>query len=71
MGKQTAIQEAIKEIAYLWGSPSDQPTYTKIFEVLESKLDTEEQQIKDAFFVGNHNMTPLTEEGYYQKTFKD
>ena len=42
---KTAMQEAIKEIAELWSSPSDTPNYTQIFEVLESKLKKEKEQI--------------------------
>ena len=42
---KTALQQAIKEIAELWSSPSDQPTYTQIFNILESKLPIEKQQI--------------------------
>lgn len=41
---KTAMQEAIKEIAELWSSPSDTPTYTQIFEVLISKLEKEKEQ---------------------------
>ena len=43
---KTAMQEAIKEIAELWGSPSDRPTYSQIFKVLEDKLEKEKEQIK-------------------------
>jgi len=32
---KTAIAQAKKEIAELWSSPSDTPTYTQIFEVLD------------------------------------
>jgi hypothetical protein len=45
---KTAMQEAIKEIAELWSSPSDRPNYTQIFKVLESKLEKEKEQIIDA-----------------------
>jgi hypothetical protein len=47
--EQTAVQQAIKEIAELWSSPSDTPTYTQIFNVLENKLEMEKQQIIDAY----------------------
>jgi len=69
MSKQTAMQEAIKEIAYLWGSPSDQPTYTKIFEILESKLDIEKQEITNAYRNGKINQLEDSEQ-YYNETFK-
>jgi hypothetical protein len=44
---KTAMQEAIKEIAELWGSPSDRPTYSQIFKVLEDKLEKEKEQMID------------------------
>jgi len=46
------MQEAIKDIAKLWGSPSDTPTYSQIFKVLENKLEKEKEQIINAFEVG-------------------
>jgi len=52
---KTAIEIAEKEIAELWGSPSDQPTYTQIFEVLERVKPIFEQQIIDAFNEGYRN----------------
>lgn len=42
--KQSAMQIAIKEIAELWSSPSDTPTYTQIFNILENKLEMEKEQ---------------------------
>ncbi len=65
---KTAMQEAIKEIAELWSSPSDTPTYTQIFNVLESKLEKEEKQIIDAIDNGVHYSSP---EAYYNETFKN
>jgi hypothetical protein len=76
---KTAMQLAIKEVADLWGSPSDTPNYTKIFEVLESKLEMEKQQIEDAYsngrvdeqFKGTGASFYITKaEQYYNKTFK-
>ena len=49
---KTALQQAIKEIAELWSSPSDQPTYTEIFNILEGKLPIEKQQIVEAYEEG-------------------
>jgi hypothetical protein len=49
---KTAMQEAIKEIAELWSSPSDRPNYTQIFKVLESKLEKEKEQFDDMFDEG-------------------
>ena len=48
------MQEAIKEIAELWSSPSDRPNYTQIFKVLESKLEKEKEQIIDAYIEGGN-----------------
>ena len=70
--EHTAMQEAIKEISNLWSSPSDQPNYTKIFNILESKLEMEKQQIIDAYWDGGQDI-PLTEnicEQYYKNIFK-
>lgn len=79
--KQTAMQGAIKEIAELWSSPSDTPTYTQIFNVLENKLEMEKQQIID--FAGSYSEKCLkfkyvdnidylkSEEQYYNETFKN
>jgi hypothetical protein len=47
--KKTALQQAIREIAELWSSPSDQPSYVQVFDVLKSKLPVEKQQIIDAY----------------------
>jgi hypothetical protein len=44
---KTALQQAIREIAELWSSPSDQPNYTQVLKILESKLEIEKQQIID------------------------
>ena len=33
-------------------------------------LEKEKQQIEDAYFDGKDNMPPLTEEEYYNRTFK-
>ena len=49
---KTAIEIAEKEIAELWGSPSDQPTYTQIFEVLERVKPIFETQIVNAYIEG-------------------
>jgi hypothetical protein len=63
--EQTAVQQAIKEIAELWSSSSDTPTYTQIFNVLENKLEMEEQQITDAY----DKISMNTAEQYYNETF--
>ena len=74
---KTAMQEAIKEIAELWSSPSDTPTYTQIFNILESKLEMEKQQIEDAYYNGGDDMCPngmagvRQSEQYYNETFKN
>jgi hypothetical protein len=49
---KTAMQEAIKEIAELWSSPSDRPNYTQIFKVLEGKLEHERKQHETTFHRG-------------------
>ena len=71
---KTAIQQAIKEIAELWSSPSDQPTYTQIFNILESKLPIEKQQIIDAYEAAMetdiYNVPLKVGEQYYNETFK-
>ena len=46
------MQEAIKEIAELWSSPSDTPNYTQIFKILEGKLEKEKMKLIEAFFYG-------------------
>ncbi len=56
---KTALKEAISEIAYLWGSPSDTPNYTQIFKILEDKLEKEKQQIIDAYRIAAINNTDL------------
>jgi hypothetical protein len=73
----TALQQAIKEIVELWSSPSDRPNYTKILEVLESKLEMEKQHIIDAFEIGYENGACVNEHNdfyhggnYYNETFK-
>jgi len=76
---KTAIEIAEKYIAELWSSPSDQPTYTQIFEVLERVKPIFEQQIIDAYnsgwqygFLANdrENVTPTkNSETYYNDTY--
>ena len=71
------MQEAIKEIAELWDSPSDKPIYSQIFKVLEDKLEKEKEQIIDAHIEGqrvfdNHQHTQWTNdqaEEYYNQTY--
>ena len=65
--KQTAMQIAIKEIAELWSSPSDTPTYTQIFNILENKLEMEKQQIIDAANLDKRHYDNA--EQYYNETF--
>lgn len=67
--KQTAMQQSIKEIAELWSSPSDTPTYTQIFNVLENKLEMEKQQIVDAYNDGYFDTKNWRAEQYYNETF--
>jgi hypothetical protein len=70
--KQTAMQQAIKEIAGLRSSPSDTPNYTQIFNVLENKLEIEKQQIIDAYdysYGVASFKTGTTPEQYYNETF--
>ena len=73
---KTAMQEAIKEIAELWSSPSDRPNYTQIFKVLESKLEKEKEQIIQAVEDTRGNIVPryflkenLNGEQYYNQTY--
>lgn len=63
---KTAIEIAEKEIAELWSSPSDQPTYTQIFEVLDRVKPIFEQQIIDAY---DHGQNMNDGEQYYTSTF--
>jgi len=74
--KQTVMQQAIKEIADLWSSPGDTPTYTQIFNVLENKLEMEKQQIIESYCQGcfdvnkDNSIFPReTSEQYYNETF--
>lgn len=80
---KTAMKEAIKEIAELWGSPSDSPNYTQIFKVLESKLEKEKEQIVQSYQIGGinnydsklfPNLTPeyfkICGEEYFEKHYK-
>jgi len=74
---KTAMQEAIKEIAELWGSPSDSPTYSQIFKVLESKLEKEKEHIINAWDKRGSTIVPryfleenITGEQYYNQTYK-
>lgn len=73
---KTAMQEAIKEIAELWGSPSDKPTYSQIFKVLEDKLEKEKEQIEETFDNGFYHAlycradeTQLDGEDYYNEKY--
>lgn len=72
---KTAIQNAIKEIAELWSSPSDQPTYSQVFDILEAKLPEEKQNIINAHSKGqqyfNPGYNPDISEQYYNKTFNN
>jgi hypothetical protein len=73
--KKTALQQAIIEIAELWSSPSDQPNYVQVFDVLKSKLPVEEQQIIDAIvWFDDTDRTPsqieISAKQYYNETFK-
>jgi len=73
--KKTALQQAIREIAELWSSPSDQPNYVQVFDVLKSKLPVEEQQIKSARHNGRQDFRDngamyKEDEQYYNETFK-
>ena len=65
------MQEAIKEIAELWSSPSDRPNYTQIFKVLESKLEKEKEQIMDSYLQGSFDDGPniTNSEQYYNQTY--
>jgi hypothetical protein len=76
--KKTALQQAIIEIAELWSSPSDQPSYTQVFDVLKSKLPVEKQQIEDAYkkaedncewLIEEHRWERFHSEQYYNETF--
>jgi hypothetical protein len=70
---KTAMQEAIKEIAELWSSPSDRPNYTQIFKVLESKLEKEKEQIMNAAKSCNYigGATDIEAEKYYNQTYNN
>lgn len=68
----TPMQEAKKQIAELWSSPSDQPTYSQIFEILESLLPKEKQGYEDAFNNGlNCQVSGATGEEYYNTKYKN
>lgn len=68
---KTAIEIAEKEIAELWSSPSDQPTYTQIFKVLERVKPIFEQQIIDAYIEGHTTMQGAgCSHTYYETTYK-
>jgi len=76
--KTTTMQEAIKDIAELWGSPSDRPTYSQIFKVLEDKLEKEKEQIINDYRNGKVNGYDAINEGasynvtaeeYYNQTY--
>lgn len=64
---KTAIQTAKTKIAELWSSPSDQPTYSQILEILEESEPELKQQIIDAYESFDHDMTS---EQYYTSTFE-
>ncbi len=69
---KTAIEIAEKEIAELWSSPSDQPTYTQIFEVLERVKPIFKEQIIEAYSDGmEHGFNKFGEDSdlYYTSTF--
>jgi len=75
---KTTMQEAIKEIAELWSSPSDRPTYSQIFKVLEDKLEKEKEQIINDYRNGKVNGYDAINEGasynvtaeeYYNQTY--
>jgi hypothetical protein len=69
--KKTALQQAIIEIAELWSSPSDQPNYVQVFDVLKSKLPVEEQQISKAWSDGYYKYSGAGDsEAYLDITFE-
>jgi len=72
--EKTPMQEAMKEIAELWSSPSDQPTYSQIFKILESKKEKEKQVIEDAVKYGFNDALKSTSDisfsTYYNQKFK-
>lgn len=73
---KTAIQIAKTKIAELWSSPSDQPTYSQIFEILEeSEPELKQQIIKaydDAFkYVVGGGFVAKTGEQYFEEVYND
>lgn len=74
---KTAIEIAENEIAELWSSPSDQPTYSQIFGVLERVKPIFEQQIIDAYetkiktYINEDgNLDIKSGELFYKETFE-
>ena len=72
---KTPITEAQIEIAKLWSSPSDQPTYTQIFEILDRLLPKEKEVIENAYYWGgcdfSEHSTKLSRRSktYFNETF--
>lgn len=81
MSKQlTPMQEAKKQIAELWSSPSDQPTYSQIFKILDEQELKEKQVIEDAYDDGFENYRDasigsdddiIESQDYYNNKFKN
>lgn len=73
---KTAIENAKSKIVELWSSPSDQPTYSKILDILEeSEPELEQQIIKaydDAFnYVVGGGFVAKTGKQYFEETYND
>jgi hypothetical protein len=73
---KTAIQTAKTKIAELWSSPSDQPTYSQIFKILEeSEPELKQQIIKaydDAFkYVAGSGFVTKTGKQYFEEMYND
>jgi len=71
---RSAMQNAIKEIVDLWSSPGDDPSYTKILEVLKKHIPEEKQQIIEAYHKGYQHYKPCYRindaHDYYNETFE-
>jgi len=52
--QRTPICQAQKRIAELWSSPSDRPTYSQVFQILDDLLPIEREAFEKAFDSGDY-----------------
>jgi len=70
MKQKTPLAEAKKQISELWSSPSDQPTYTQILEVLDQLMPKEKEVIISAYNENeNYMVDGIDAESYFNETF--